>query len=504
VTYVLLTRPEEDCQELKNKLIIPVISSPLLKVIKTPKKLTLPAGVTDLIITSARVFEVVTNIRSMTSLPVWCVGEVTAAAAKAIGFETIFQVNRSAQEILERIATECPKESTHFAHLCGSVLYVDLADALTKLGFKTDKLIVYTTKAIKELTPEAEALIRAGLVQQMPFFSLRTAEIFIDLAQKSEWGDQLTGVIALAHSESISRALRQLSWKDVIVVPDLSADRILEYYRRPEDHLMTKKFFIGHLLTAAVTAACVAFLTVWMGGKILPQAQKFPGGQVSQSDLQKITQKVTQDLSSTTEQLKTLKEEEKKLQALIETTTQLVAEVTELKADLKRVQAGMSPLPFPSAQPEQQDFNRKKERTEAFRLFYRELTKGVVHPDSIGVLNRYLGPDHQIPLSVISVRDLADQLQRLPEIKREINLEINDSIWTKLMTAIGLRVRRTESLPLKDQALRGLKELNFNFLETLDSLHLSPEWSEWVRECHQTRQVLALLQEVLHAEEAPQ
>lgn len=487
MTYVLLTRPEEDSQELKAKLIAPAILSPLLKVKQIVKKVTLPAGVTDLIVTSARIFEMVSNIKSMTSIPVWCVGEATANAAKAAGFETIFQVNRSAQEILERIIHECSKDSSHFAHICGSVVHVDLADALTKLGFKADKLIVYETEAAQSLISEAETIMQAGLIQQIPFFSLRTAEVFIELAKKSEWADQLSGVTALAHSEAIARILKQLSWKDIIVVTDLSAERIMEYYKRPGDQPMKQGSLMWQLLTTVAIAAVVS-VTV-----ILLWSNSFSN--TTETAIRQKIETLSQDVQAIKKQAIQVPELMEKVQSLTETTLHVEHDLLEIKTRK-------------SENIHQHDSTHPaivRDADESLKLFYHDLTTGSVTPEAIAEANKLLPERHQSPLSVISVRDLADQLQNLPEIKREIKIEVEDSIWQKIIDFIGLRVRRTELVPLKERAANGLKNMDFSFLSAFEQTSLTSEWSEWLKQCQQTKMVLDTLsahlkQKTLHAD----
>jgi uroporphyrinogen-III synthase len=478
VTYVLLTRPEEDCQELKSKLLVPTISSPLLKVTQKVKRVTLPAGVTDLIATSARVFEMITNIKSMVTIPVWCVGEATATAAKAAGFETIFQVNRSAQEILERIVNECPKESSHFAHIGGSVVHVDLAEALMQLGFKADRIIIYETEAAQSLSSEAENVMSAGLVQQIPFFSLRTAEVFIDIAKKSEWADKLGRITAMAHSEAIARSLRQINWKEVIVVPDLSAQRIVDYYKRPGDYPMKQRPFIGQLLATAAVAAVISMLTVSLWPTSSPQ--DLPPF-VTSDDLQVLTKEV----ASLKARIESPSEIEEKIQQLTDAMTQLQKDIAVQQGE-KSKEPTAEVLPS----PESNIFSRIKDLIDSLRSIQQELTTGSVRATTVIEVNKHLPPEQHLPQSVMSVRDLLDQLRVLPEIKREINLEVENSLWQKAINSMGLKVRKTESTSLKDQAINGLKRLDFSFLEALDKVPLSREWALWVKECHQTKDVL--------------
>ncbi|WP_010299871.1 uroporphyrinogen-III synthase [Candidatus Odyssella thessalonicensis] len=485
MTYVLLTRPQEDCQELAKKLIVPVISSPLLIVKQTLKQVKLPKGVTDLIVTSARVFEMVANIKSMTSTPVWCVGEATAAAAKAAGFETIFQVNRSAHEILEHIVKECPKDSSHFAHICGSVVYVDLADALTKLGYKADKIVIYEVDAAHSLTPEAEKIMRAGLIHQVPFFSLRTAEVFVEIAKKSEWADEIPKITALAHSEAIARCLRQLHWKEVIVVPGLSADRITEYYKRPGDYSMKHGSFVKQLLLATIIVGAVSVLTVALWPKPAQEATI----EIVQTQLQSLMQDIN-TLKDRLQQVPTLKEENEKL-------NERLASLQEAFTTYTSEHSSSSSTPASSIATERHEpqSGAVPVAEVTFKALYEDFLKGSVKPEAIISVNKQLSEKQQLPASVLSVRDLLDQLQLLPDLKRETNVQVKDSLSRKAMDFIGLKIRRTEATSLKEDAAKALKTGDFSFLSAFKGMVLPSAWAAWIKDCSQTKNALQIIRD---------
>lgn len=485
MTYVLLTRPQEDCQELAKKLIVPVISSPLLIVQQTLKQVKLPKGVTDLIVTSARVFEMVANIKSMTSIPVWCVGEATAAAAKAAGFETIFQVNRSAHEILERIVKECPKDSSHFVHICGSVVYVDLADALTKLDYKADRIVIYEVDAAPSLTPEAEKIMRAGLIHQVPFFSLRTAEVFVEIARKSEWGNEIPKIMALAHSEAIARCLRQLHWKEVIVVPDLSADRITEYYKRPGEYSMKHGSFVKQLLLATIIASTVSVLTV----ALWPKPAQEAAIEIVQTQLQSLTQDIN-TFKDRLQQLPTLKEENEKLKEGLASLQEAFMTYTS-----EHSPSASKPVSSTPAEPHEPQATVTPAAEATFKSLYEDLLKGSVKPEAISSVNKHLAGNQQLPASVLSVRDLLDQLQLLPELKRETNVQATDSLSRKAMDFIGLKIRRTQATSLKEDAAKALKTGDFSFLRAFEGMVLPSAWAIWIKDCSQTKNALQIIRD---------
>ncbi len=476
MTYVLLTRPEEDCQELQTKLLIPSICSPLLKVSQSVSKVTLPNGTTDLIVTSARVFDMVKNIKDMTKTPVWCVGEATAQAAKEAGFETIFQVNRSAQEILERIVKECQKESSHFVHICGSVVHVDLVDALTKLGYKADRVIIYTTEAADKLSPEAEAIMSAGLVQQMPFFSLRTAEVFVDIARTSDWAENLSKITALAHSDAIARALNQLSWRRVVVVPDLCAERIQEHYIRSGDSKMKNKNPLTSIIMTIIlaTAVSAAVHMLWPA----PKAEPHP------FDLTPVDDKIKNLKSLLITQEKALSSQ---IQAL-EEQIQLIEEKSDVKIEPPAEDLVEKTPPIPQISENTAD------HSDTVKHLADQIQQGVVMSDTLEKANLNLKPENRISKSVLSVRDLKDKLVNLPDLTDEISLDASQSIGEKAKDLLGLNIRKSKPSPLKDQAMKDLTQGSFNFITALEQKTLPPEWSRWLQSCKETQSAINSLQ----------
>ncbi|MBX3456987.1 MAG: uroporphyrinogen-III synthase [Candidatus Paracaedibacteraceae bacterium] len=478
MTYVLLTRPEEDCQEIQSKTIVPTLSSPLLKVQQSVDTVNIPKKTTDLIVTSARVFEMVKNLKEMTKIPVWCVGEATAVAAKESGFETIFQVNRSAQEILERIVNECPKETSHFVHICGSVVHVDLADALTKLGYHASRIVIYTTEAADSLTPEAEAIMSAGLVQQMPFFSLRTAEVFIDIARKSEWAENLSKITALAHSEAIARSLNQLSWKRVIVVPDLSAERIQEYYIRSGDSTMKK----ANTLLTLVFIAGVAGITSVAVQLVWPSPNQKP----DPVNLAPLLEKI-ETLNATIVSVKTKQNE-------IDSLRDKIATLEE------KITTPHQQQDTPAENPPKEQ-SPPKDLTQNLEQLRHQILHGLVSPETLATANQLLPHDQLLGQSILSIRDLKDKLQHLPDLMDEVAVDAKPSIGEKATEILGLNIRKTQESPLKKQALDDLNQGKFSFIVDLEKKTLSPDWVQWLNSCKATEQAINTVSSILDQKE---
>jgi uroporphyrinogen-III synthase len=234
MTYILMTRPEQDGRQTAQKLHAPVAFEPVLTIHPLVTTLSLDDSVTDLIITSSRVLELVQNIQKYRQRTLWCVGDITAAVAHKMGFEDIIAVDRSAQELLEKIIKDRKPEASFFVHLRGDKIHVDIADPLNRMGYFAEHIIVYQSQAIRALTPETIHLLKTEQVGLIPFYSQRTAEVFIDLVKRTFQKQEITSLFApihsLAHSPTIAEILKALPWKTIQVIHDLGPERINEQY----------------------------------------------------------------------------------------------------------------------------------------------------------------------------------------------------------------------------------------------------------------------------------
>lgn len=252
MTYVLITRPQLEGIHLKNQLTqLPGFCEPMLQVIPLQTELSFVESenkVTDIIVTSARVLEIVENWAEYTHLPIWCVGEVTGQLATEKGFTTVYTANRSAQDLLEMIVKETGKEilTRRFVHVCGDTLHLDLSEALSQLGYRAEKLVIYHTKPITAFTKELIELLKKGKISLAPFFSQRTAEIFVELVKKHKLEKFCQSIVALAHSQAVAEKLGKLQWAKIDIVTDIGAEKIHFFHgqlQQERGNVMTKENF---------------------------------------------------------------------------------------------------------------------------------------------------------------------------------------------------------------------------------------------------------------------
>ena len=175
----LLTRPEAQGDRFADQLRArfgaetEIRSSPLI----APRFIAtqLPDSVySGLIFTSETGVAAFRQISADIRLPAWCVGDRTAAAARAAGLAAISASGDAAAlaEAIRRSAMPGP-----FLHLRGQDTRGELADTLNFNGITTHEAVVYAQDA-QPLNDVAVRLLRGTGPVIAPLFSPRTAKLF--------------------------------------------------------------------------------------------------------------------------------------------------------------------------------------------------------------------------------------------------------------------------------------------------------------------------------------
>lgn len=179
---LLLTRPRaqseafaRDVERLLPGRFAPVLLSPLMEIAFTGSDVEL-GGIQALLFTSANGVEAFAAACDDRSLPAICVGEMTAASARAAGFAA-----RSAAGDVAALAALAASlwrpDGGPFLHVRGRHAAGDLVGALADRGIAARAVELYEQRACS-LDDAARALIAAGAPVVVPLFSPRSARIF--------------------------------------------------------------------------------------------------------------------------------------------------------------------------------------------------------------------------------------------------------------------------------------------------------------------------------------
>ena len=182
----LVTRPREEAESLAAALArraIEALIEPLIEIhYQAPEALDL-GGVQAILCTSANGVRALARASGERGVPLFAVGDATAARARAEGFD------RGRERRGRRRGSRPPGGGSaapaRRAGCCTSpanVVAGDLAGALRAQGFTVERRVLYEARPAAALSPAAVDSLRAGAIDFALFFSPRTAAIFARLA----------------------------------------------------------------------------------------------------------------------------------------------------------------------------------------------------------------------------------------------------------------------------------------------------------------------------------
>jgi uroporphyrinogen-III synthase len=210
---LILTRPRPQAEAFAAALearlpgrFRPVIA-PLMTIAPVAGPIEL-AGVAALVFTSANGVEQFAARTTERTLPAFCVGAMTAEAARRAGLAA-----RSADGDVEAlaglIATALRPADGPLLHVRGRHAAGDLAGRLGAAGFETRAAEIYDQRPCP-IDGEARALLAAGGADAVAVFSPRSAALFAGLAASAGWS--LAAATAVALSAAAAAPLEGLGF----------------------------------------------------------------------------------------------------------------------------------------------------------------------------------------------------------------------------------------------------------------------------------------------------
>ena len=205
---LLLTRPAAQSAELAMALdaALPgrfrVVAAPMIEIIALPGTPDL-AGVGGLLFTSANGVAQFADRIARRDLPAYCVGAMTAAAARAAGFEAA-SAGGDVAALAALVAAHCHPEAGALLHVRGRHAAGDLAGRLVAAGFEVRAAEIYDQRR-RAPGAEALALLEGAGVEAVAVFSPRSARIFAQAARDGGW--DLAGTTSVALSVAADAGL---------------------------------------------------------------------------------------------------------------------------------------------------------------------------------------------------------------------------------------------------------------------------------------------------------
>src|SRR6266540_1547691 len=206
----LVTRPRAEAAALAEALIargIEAIVEPLLDIHYRHGPPPDLAGVQAILCTSANGVRALARLSDERAVPLFAVGDASAARARDAGFARVESAGGSIVDLVALVRGRVDPAAGRLLHVAGSTIPGDLAGALREAGVAVDRAVLYEAHPSAGLGAEALRALAAGIVDFALFFSPRTAAIFARLADRAQAAEAMRFVTAISLSEAADAAL---------------------------------------------------------------------------------------------------------------------------------------------------------------------------------------------------------------------------------------------------------------------------------------------------------
>jgi uroporphyrinogen-III synthase len=230
---VLVTRPHPDDETTAAGLRargFEVLRAPMLRFEPVTFHDDEDAAYGAVIVTSANALRGLTpQGHRLLKLPLFAVGEHTAAAARHVGFEVVIQANGDAASlrdlVLASVKAKELKKSAALLYLAGADLARDLAGELGERGFTVITHITYRMSPVASLPYEVCDAFAASQVEAVLHYSRRSARAFLDAARAAGVEISALAIPQCCISAAVASVVRDAGATQVMVAasPDENA-----------------------------------------------------------------------------------------------------------------------------------------------------------------------------------------------------------------------------------------------------------------------------------------
>ena len=112
-------------------------------------------------------------------------------------------------------------------HIAGTRVAGDLAGSLGQAGFRYRREVLYQAREASRLSDATLAALAAGTLAGALFFSPRTAQSFVALANVAGVTAHLARMTAFCLSPAVARQARAAAWKRIVVAERPEQDSLL-------------------------------------------------------------------------------------------------------------------------------------------------------------------------------------------------------------------------------------------------------------------------------------
>jgi uroporphyrinogen-III synthase len=232
---VLVTRPHPDDETTAAGLRakgLNVLTAPMLRFEPVAFYDDTDARYSGVIVTSAnalRGIEAHLAGSKLLKLPLFAVGEHTAAAARKAGFNKVIAANGDAtglrDSVLASVKAKALKKSGTLLYLAGADLARDLAGELVERGFTVVTHTTYRMIPVSSLPREVAKAFAANRIEAVLHYSRRSARAFLEAARAAGVEISALAIPQCCISDAVASIVRDAGASHVMVarIPDENA-----------------------------------------------------------------------------------------------------------------------------------------------------------------------------------------------------------------------------------------------------------------------------------------
>lgn len=233
---LLLTRPPEPSRELADPLAargFDSVIAPAIEIVPLPFTLPRPLeAYAALIFTSANAVRSFAGTTPFRAAPaVHAVGAQTADCARAFGFQNVTETGPDSAALARFISGHRPGDDPSatriMLHPRGQEVVRDLSSQIDNPALRMEEVVCYRAQDASALPPRAVDLLKTKRVYAALFFSARSAQAFLRLADAAGCTPSLSAVGALCLSPRVVESARTVSWREIRVAGRPDRDGML-------------------------------------------------------------------------------------------------------------------------------------------------------------------------------------------------------------------------------------------------------------------------------------
>lgn len=212
-SYALITRPWEDAKKTARafqKLGYLTYIEPMMHIEFFGRSITLDAD-SAVAITSSNGARALAKATSERDMKLFAVGDASAWVAADHGFTNVTSAGGDVSSLITTITKHCDPKDTSITHIAGSVQARDLRRMLEDEGYLVHREELYASKPAEQLSEGLQEMIRNGDIHVAPFYSPRTAKIFVELVQEAGLDAYISPISMLCLSRAVANKLEVLA-----------------------------------------------------------------------------------------------------------------------------------------------------------------------------------------------------------------------------------------------------------------------------------------------------